>query len=83
MAVPLVEGPLSAPSTRACTYRPCTLASSTLAVHVYLDAMVCGIAQLHGVVGKHFDVGRKGELGVGEGSSLVECCAWLNPGRLS
>ena len=35
--------------------------------------------QLHGMVGKHFDVGREGELGedaVGEFGS--ECCAWLN-----
>jgi hypothetical protein len=63
MAVPLIDGPLSAPSTQACTYRPCAPAYSTPTVRVYLDAMVCGIAQLYGVVGKHFDFGREGKLG--------------------
>ena len=63
MGVPPVGGPLFAPSTQVCTYRPCAPASSTPTVRVYLDAMVCGIAQLYGVIGKYFDFGREGKLG--------------------
>ena len=47
-------------------FPPCAPTSSTTAVRVYLDAMACSSVQLHGVVGKCFDVGREGELGEGE-----------------